>query len=81
LPDLRQKLIDQICQATGGPCVYKGRDMKAAHAGMNITGPEFDALVQDLKKALDTFHVPDREQSELLGALGGMRGDIVTAGG
>ncbi len=81
VPGLRDHLIDQVCQATGGPCVYKGKDMKTAHAGMNITGAEFDALVQDLKKALDSFHVPEREQTELLTALGSMRGDIVTAGG
>jgi len=81
LPDLRQKLIDQICQATGGPCQYKGRDMKTAHAGMNLTGADFDALVQDLQKALEKYHVPAREQGELLSALGSKRGDIVTAGG
>ena len=81
LPDLRQKLIDQICQATGGPCHYQGKDMKAAHAGMNVTGAEFDALVEDLVKAMTKLGVPKREQSELLAALGGMRGDIVSADG
>jgi hemoglobin len=81
IPDLRQKLIDQICQATGGPCHYQGKDMKAAHAGMNISGPEFSALVEDLTKALDKFQVPPREQHELLTALGSMRGDIVSTDG
>src|SRR5436853_5544252 len=48
LAAFKMKLVDQICEASGGPCKYKGKDMKAAHAGMGITGPDFDALVEDL---------------------------------
>jgi len=77
LPGLRQKLIDQVCQATGGPCEYKGKNMVEAHTGMNLTEDEFNALVEDLVKALDKFNVPQKEKDELLGALGGMKGDIV----
>src|SRR5439155_23108241 len=77
VPHLKQSLIDQICEATGGPCKYTGKDMKTAHAGMNITEDEFNALVGDLKGALDQFKVPAKEQGELLGALGGMKPDIV----
>jgi hemoglobin len=80
LPDLRQKLIDQVCQATGGPCTYNGRDMITAHRGMNIQSAEFDALVSDLQQALASLKVPDKEQGELLGALGGMRSQIVDNG-
>ena len=38
----------KICEAGGGPCKYKGKDMKSAHAGMQISGADFDALVEDL---------------------------------
>jgi hemoglobin len=30
IPDLKGKLVDLICQGTGGPCTYAGKDMKAA---------------------------------------------------
>jgi hemoglobin len=70
-------LVDQVCQATGGPCSYSGRDMKKTHDGMGVTAGEFDALVEDLVSALDRFDVPKAEQDELLGLLGPMRGDIV----
>jgi hemoglobin len=66
-----------VCSATGGPCAYNGRDMKTSHKGMGTTAGEFNALVEDLVKALDKFKVPEREKNELLGALGGMKGDIV----
>jgi hemoglobin len=51
--------------------------MKTTHAGMGIDGPAFDALVEDLVKALDKFAVPEQEKNELLAVLGPMRGDIV----
>src|SRR5215468_1718634 len=57
---LKRNLVNQICQGTGGPCVYTGRDMKSAHAGMGIRGKDFDALVQDLAKSLNKFKVPAR---------------------
>jgi hemoglobin len=79
IPRLKQMLVDQICQASGGPCTYTGRDMKTAHAGMQITGDQFDALVQDLVAALDKFKVGKQEKGELLSVLGPMKRDIVTA--
>jgi hemoglobin len=66
-----------VCKATGGPCEYKGKDMKASHKNMGATDGEFNALVEDLVKALDKFNVPDKEKKELLGALGPLKGDIV----
>ena len=79
IPNLKTKLVDQICEATGGPCKYTGKNMKDAHVGMNIKEADFNALVEDLVKALDKFKVPEKEKGELLGALGGMKPDIVTA--
>ena len=77
IPQLKSMLVDQICQATGGPCTYKGQTMQAAHKGMKITDAEFTALVEDLAKSLDKFKVGAPEKNELLSALGGMKGDIV----
>jgi hemoglobin len=70
-------LVDQICQASGGPCKYTGKDMKTAHMGMGVGGADFDALVEDLAGALDTFHVGSHEKDQLLGALAPMKADIV----
>jgi hemoglobin len=77
LPRLKTMLVDQICEASGGPCKYTGRNMRDAHTGMKITDAEFGALVEDLVKSLDKFRVPAREKNELLGTLGGMKSDIV----
>jgi hemoglobin len=66
-----------VCKATGGPCEYTGRDMKTAHKNMGVTEGEFNALVEDLVKALDKYKVPDKEKNELLGALGPLKAEMV----
>jgi hemoglobin len=77
IPRLKTMLVNQICQASGGPCTYTGASMKDAHKGMKITDAEFNALVEDLVKSLDKFKVGAQEKNDLLGALGGMKPDIV----
>src|SRR6185436_2669705 len=78
LKKFKANLVDQICEASGGPCKYKGKDMKTAHAGMGIADKDFGALVEDLTAALDKFNVGAAEKNDLLGALGPMKKDIVT---
>jgi hemoglobin len=77
IPRLNKMLVDQICEATGGPCKYTGRSMLAAHAGMGVAETHFNALVEDLVKSLNKFKVPDTEKNELLTALASMKNDIV----
>ena len=74
---LQTNIADQICDATGGPCAYLGRDMKATHAGMGITDAEWTATVEDLVKSLNKFKVGAKEQQELLAILGPLKKDIV----
>lgn len=74
---LKFMLVEQICAATGGPCKYTGRDMKAAHKNMGVTVGEFNALVENLVKALDKFNVQEKEKKELLGILAPMKPQIV----
>ena len=77
LARFKDNLVNQVCEAAGGPCKYTGRDMKSAHAGLGISNADFDALVEDLTKALDTFKVAKADQNQLLGVLGPMRPQIV----
>ncbi len=74
---IRQLLVDQLCAATGGPCVYIGRDMKTSHAGLGITGKEWDVSIQHLTATLDKFNVPAKEKDEVLTALTPLKKDIV----
>ena len=74
---IRQLIVDQLCAATGGPCVYTGRDMKTSHAGLGISEKDWDASVRHLVASLDKFNVPAKEKDDVLGAVGGLKKDIV----
>jgi hemoglobin len=74
---IRQHIVDQLCNATGGPCVYTGRTMKQAHAGLGITEDEWNATVAHLVASLDKFKVPEAEKSELLAIASSLKADIV----
>ena len=74
---IRQNIVDELCAATGGPCVYIGRDMKTAHTGLGINEKDWDASVRMLVATLDKFNVPAKEKDEVLGAISGLKKDIV----
>jgi len=74
---LKKEVIDQLCEATGGPCTYTGRSMLETHAGMKVTAAEFDVVMQHLDAALDELNVPKTQRDELAGLLRPMRDDIV----
>ena len=77
LKRIRQHVIDQLCAATGGPCAYTGRDMKTSHKGMGISESDWTVAVNHLIATLDKFKVPEKEKSEVLAALSGLKADIV----
>lgn len=73
----KAKLVDQLCQATGGPCKYTGLDMKTAHKGRGVKDADFNALVEDLGKSLNKFKVAKKDQKALVALLAPMKKDIV----
>jgi hemoglobin len=77
LERFKSRIADQICEATGGPCSYYGKDMKTAHEGMRISEAEWNATVENLVKALDKNNVDAKSKQELLAALGPLKKDIV----
>jgi hemoglobin len=74
---IRQHILDQFCAATGGPCVYTGRDMKTTHAGLGITEADWNAAAKHLTESLDKFKVPEKEKNELLAFVTSLKKDIV----
>ena len=74
---IRQHILDQFCAATGGPCVYTGREMKTTHAGLGITEADWNAAAKHLTESLDKFKVPEKEKNELLAFVTSLKKDIV----
>jgi hemoglobin len=77
LKKIRQHIVDFLCVATGGPCVYMGRDMKTTHAGLGVTEADWNQSVVLLVQTLDKFKVPQKEKDEVLAAVSTLKKDIV----
>ncbi|MES2741626.1 MAG: group 1 truncated hemoglobin [Pseudomonadota bacterium] len=82
MPQLKQRLAEQLCELAGGPCKYtgkyKGRDMESAHVDLKITNAQFNALAEDLQLAMERHAVPSHVQNKLIAKLAPMQRVIVT---
>ena len=75
---VKEQLVDQLCALGGGPCVYKGADMKSSHSNLEIKKSDFNALVEVLQVSMDAKGIPFRKQNEMLALLAPMHRDIIT---
>jgi hemoglobin len=77
LEHLRTQLVAQFCQVSGGGCAYEGPSMAVAHQDMDLRVAHFNALVEDLQRAMDDQGVPFGVQNRLLARLAPMHREIV----
>lgn len=75
---VKEQLVEQLCALGGGPCVYKGADMKSSHSNLEIKKSDFNALVEVLQVSMDAKNIPFRKQNEMLALLAPMHRDIIT---
>jgi len=75
---VKEQLVDQLCQLSGGPCLYQGADMKSAHANLDIKKSDFNALVEVLQQSMDARGIPFRTQNRMLALLAPMHRDTIT---
>ena len=74
---VKEQLVDQLCALAGGPCVYKGADMKSTHANLDINKSDFHALVEVLQQSMDAQGIPFTTQNRLLAKLAPMHREII----
>ena len=75
---VKEQLVEQLCALSGGPCVYKGADMKSSHANLEIKKSDFHALVEVLQLSMDARGIAFAKQNEMLALLAPMNRDIIT---
>jgi hemoglobin len=75
---IKAELVDQFCVILDGPCTYTGKNMEQTHRGLDIHRSQFNALVEDLQKAMDKHGIPFRAQNKLLAKLAPMHREVVT---
>jgi hemoglobin len=78
LDRFHDKLVEQICQLSGGPCKYSGKSMSKIHSDFKISEAQFNALVENLMIVMDQHQIAVGAQNRLLALLAPMRKDIMT---
>jgi hemoglobin len=74
---LHQLIVEMLCQVTGGPAKYIGRDMRTAHAGLSITESDWQVGVNNLTATLKKFNVLQQETDDMLAIVSGLKSVIV----
>ena len=77
LDRLKRLVVTQLCDLSGGPCEYRGRNMRKAHSHLHLTAAHFNAMVENLQAAMDENGVPFRTQNRLLALLAPMLSDTI----
>lgn len=77
LKHLKEELVIQFCEVSGGPCKRNGPDMKKAHDGFDINRGHFNALVEVLQQSMDAQGIAFSAQNRMLAQLAPMHRDIV----
>jgi len=75
----RQRIVDFMVEAAGGPAYYTGRDMKDSHDGMYIDEADWAVFMRHAAATLERFDVPERETAEVLAFFASLRSEIVAS--
>ena len=54
------------CEATGGTVIYRGRDLKTSHAGLNKTVRQCEIFITHILATLEHFQAPQQEGEEFI---------------
>ncbi len=74
---LHQHNVDFFTAVLGGADIYRGRNMTAAHAGLDITDAHFDAVAGHLVDTLTELGVPADKRAQVIGLVAPLRAQIV----
>jgi hemoglobin len=74
---VKDQLVAQICELTGGPCKLTGPGMRQVHNNIDITRADFNALDEVLQQSMDAQGIAFTDQNRLLAKLAPMHRDIV----
>jgi hemoglobin len=74
---IHQHLRELLCAVTGGGCTYTGKDMKTAHAQMEISNDVWNQFTGHFNETVARFHIADPERNELVNIVASVKKDIV----
>ena len=68
---------DFFCAGAGGPETYTGKDMLAAHKGMNISEQEYLAVTDDIVGAMEKQGISEDARKDVIAILYSLKGSII----
>lgn len=77
LAGVKRHIRDFFGAGSGGPEQYSGRDMTAAHRGMNINTEEYFAAVDDIMAALEKHAIDEETRKDVLAIAYSLKGAII----
>ena len=77
LQRLRNNVVDQFTDITGGPLKYSGKSMLVAHTGMQVTTAEYAAWRMLLDNSLSTNKIGATEKAQFTTLIDAMKNDVV----
>jgi len=77
LPGLKYMRTLWVAALAGGPFSYTGLPLDQAHQEFHLTADEFNEVGAEIVRALDYYHVPEREKQELVAAYMTAMSDVV----
>ena len=69
---------DFVCMVMGGPVDYTGRQLRDSHKHLSINNKDFDLVAATLKECLLDGGLEEKHVEQIIGAVAGARGDIVS---
>lgn len=73
----RTQLTLHLCQTFDGPCRYEGAGLAEVHRGMLISQREFNSVVEDLVRAMESLRISTPVQNRVLARLAPLRAQII----
>jgi hemoglobin len=77
LAEIKQHTIDFFSAGSGGPAIYRGRDMPTSHKGMNISPAEYMHVIDDIMMVLDKHKADEDTRKDVLAILWSLKGMVI----
>lgn len=77
LEHAKKMATEFFCVGAGGPETYTGKDMMAAHKGMNISEQEYLAAMDDIVEALSTNKISEDTVKDVIAILYSLKGQVI----
>lgn len=74
---IKQHTVDFFSMGSGGGATYRGRSMRDAHLGMNISGEEYLAAIDDIMQVLRKRQIDEQTQKDVLAIAYSLKDEIV----